>query len=179
MGPFRLHSTDTEKPSLPSVLTHGALDWRRVRKIQPSSFGTLLAKQVYSGVHCCFSNSNLLTVALSLRGHRDQVTSVHFIANESTQPSTSSGSNNDLLLTTSKDTFMKLWDLSTQHCIQTVVAHRSEIWSLDLDLERDLILTGAAEGELKAWKIDREAISAGLKETEFGEVCPQSFIKVN
>ena len=72
---------------------------------------------------------------------------------------------------------MKLWDLSTQHCIQTVVAHRSEIWSLALDLERDLILTGAAEGEVKAWKLDREAISAGLKETESGEVCSHCFVQ--
>jgi U3 small nucleolar RNA-associated protein 12 len=74
------------------------------------------------------------------------------------------------MLTSSKDTFMKLWDLSTQHCIQTIVAHRSEIWTMDVDREQNLILTGSAEGEMTAWSIDHNALSMGLKETETGEV---------
>lgn len=65
---------------------------------------------------------------------------------------------------------MKLWDLSTQHCVQTLVAHRSEIWGMDHGLEQDLIFTGSGEGELKAWKIDTNALSKGLEETETGEV---------
>jgi U3 small nucleolar RNA-associated protein 12 len=76
-----------------------------------------------------------------------------------------------MLLTTSKDTFMKIWDLSTQHCIQTVVAHRADVWSLDVDVDQDLIFTGSGDGEVKAWKMDREVLSGGLKETETGEVC--------
>ena len=75
-----------------------------------------------------------------------------------------------LLLTTSKDTYMKLWDLSTQHCVQTIVAHRSEICSMDVDPDQDLVFTGSGEGEMKAWRIDHEALEAGLKETETGEV---------
>ena len=65
---------------------------------------------------------------------------------------------------------MKLWDLSTQHCIQTIVAHRSEVWSMAISQERDLVFTGSGEGELKAWKVDRKAMAEGLKETETGEV---------
>lgn len=65
---------------------------------------------------------------------------------------------------------MKLWDLSTQHCVQTVVAHRAEVWSLGLNLEQDLLLTGSNEGELKAWKIESDALMDGIKESENGEV---------
>ena len=65
---------------------------------------------------------------------------------------------------------MKLWDLSTQHCIQTIVAHRSEIWSMDTNGDQDLVFTGSGEGELKAWRIDHKALADGLKETETGEV---------
>lgn len=36
--------------------------------------------------------------------------------------------------------------------------------------EQDLILTGGGEGELKAWKIDRDALSEGLRENDSGEV---------
>jgi U3 small nucleolar RNA-associated protein 12 len=74
------------------------------------------------------------------------------------------------LLTSSKDTFLKLWDLTTHHCIQTVVAHRSEVWSLDVNPDQDLIFSGSGEGEVKAWRIDKESLREGLSETETGEV---------
>ncbi|KAK7695479.1 hypothetical protein QCA50_000115 [Cerrena zonata] len=106
-----------------------------------------------------------------LRGHRDQITAIQFIeAVSSTAPSTSSGTSTGFLITSSKDTFLKLWDLSTQHCVQTVVAHRSEIWTLAVDSEEALVLTGSSEGEMKAWRLDHEAMAAGLHETESGEV---------
>lgn len=41
---------------------------------------------------------------------------------------------------------------------------------MDLDLEQDLVFTGSGEGELKAWRIDHEALVQGLRETESGEV---------
>lgn len=76
----------------------------------------------------------------------------------------------DYLITSSKDTLAKLWDLSTQHCVQTIVAHPSEVWTLDVNSEQDLIFTGGGEGELKAWRIDQQALAEGLKESETGEV---------
>ncbi|KAA1466214.1 WD-repeat-containing protein [Dentipellis sp. KUC8613] len=106
-----------------------------------------------------------------LRGHRDQITAIRFLSNvSSSMPSTSTATNAGFVLTSSKDTFVKLWDLSTQHCIQTIVAHRAEVWSLDLSKEGDIFFTGSGEGEMKAWKIDHEILGSGLKETETGEV---------
>ncbi|OBZ76824.1 putative WD repeat-containing protein C3D6.12 [Grifola frondosa] len=106
-----------------------------------------------------------------LRGHRDQITAIRFVRpSSSAAPSTSTGAALGFLLTSSKDSFMKLWDLATQHCIQTIVAHRSEVWTMDVDEEQQLIFTGSSEGELKAWRIDHEALAQGLRETENGEV---------
>ncbi|KAJ7699976.1 WD-repeat-containing protein [Mycena rosella] len=105
-----------------------------------------------------------------LRGHRDQVTALQFITTSDNLPSTSTASATGLLLSASKDTFLKLWDLSTQHCVQTIVAHRSEIWTMNVDPEQNLVFTGSGEGELKAWKLDHEAFAEGLKETETGEI---------
>src|SRR5882724_3099878 len=90
---------------------------------------------------------------------------------ESPSTSTAQATSPGFLVTSSKDTFLKLWDLSIRHCVQTVVAHRAEIWTLDLDQNGITIFTGSAEGELKAWKIDRTAMQDGLKETDTGEVC--------
>ncbi|PFH51427.1 hypothetical protein AMATHDRAFT_74976 [Amanita thiersii Skay4041] len=105
-----------------------------------------------------------------LRGHRDQVTTIRFLDPTDDLPSTSKTSASGFLLTTSKDTFMKLWDISTQHCIQTLVAHRSEVWAMDLSPDQGIILTGSGEGELKAWVLNMEALHGGLKESEDGEV---------
>jgi len=41
---------------------------------------------------------------------------------------------------------------------------------MDVDQEQSLVFTGSGEGELKAWRIDHEALAEGLKETESGEV---------
>ncbi|KAK0206513.1 WD40-repeat-containing domain protein [Desarmillaria ectypa] len=105
-----------------------------------------------------------------LRGHRDQITAIHFLKMADNLPSTSNASLSGFLLTISKDTFLKFWDLSTQHCVQTVIAHRSDIWAMDLNTNQNLIFTGSGEGELKAWKIDHDVLLEGLKETESGEV---------
>ena len=130
-----------------------------------------LFKWVHQYSRRLFSEFDLHFVRL--RGHRDQITAIRFLdvdsldaPSTSTAPKASSG----FLLTSSKDTFLKLWDLSTHHCVQTIVAHRAEIWSLELDPTGNTIFTGSAEGELKAWKLDREAMKEGLKENETGEV---------
>jgi U3 small nucleolar RNA-associated protein 12 len=75
-----------------------------------------------------------------------------------------------MLVTSAKDTFLKLWDLATQHCIQTTIAHRSEIWSLAVDSEQSLIFTGSGEGELKAWRIDHDAVGDESPGTENDQV---------
>jgi len=41
----------------------------------------------------------------------------------------------DQLLSSSKDSLVKLWDLQTQHCVETLVGHRSEVWSIDLKFD--------------------------------------------
>lgn len=41
---------------------------------------------------------------------------------------------------------------------------------MDFSPQQNLIFTGSGEGDLKAWKIDYDAVAAGLKTTESGEV---------
>ena len=48
--------------------------------------------------------------------------------------------------TSSKDGVVKLWDLETQHCFQTIVGHRSEVWSLEIMKGETRLLTAAGEG---------------------------------
>ncbi|KIK30585.1 hypothetical protein PISMIDRAFT_639068 [Pisolithus microcarpus 441] len=104
-----------------------------------------------------------------LRGHRNEVTGIRFLVPHAT-PSTSTDSLSSILLTVSKDTLMKVWDLSTQHCMQTVVAHRAEIWSMAVSPDQNYLFTGSNDGDLKAWRINYEAMAGGLRESESGEI---------
>lgn len=106
-----------------------------------------------------------------LKGHRGAVTSITFLPHP-TQPATT---HPGYLLTTSKDTYLKLWDLSTQHCVQTVVVGRGEVTSCAVQEEgeedgRYIAVTGSGDGEVKAWSIAKIGLAEGLKENEDGEV---------
>ncbi|CAE6412043.1 unnamed protein product [Rhizoctonia solani] len=109
-----------------------------------------------------------------LRGHRDQITSISFVPPSviTNAPSSSTSESSAYLVTVAKDTFLKLWDLSTQHCVQTQVAHRSEIWSMEINKNEGklFILTGSGDGEVKAWSLDGAVLQNGLVQTENGEI---------
>lgn len=61
------------------------------------------------------------------------------------------------LVTCSKDKFLRVWDLETQHCLQIVGGHRSEIWSLDVDPNGRFLVSGSADPELRFYHIRHEA----------------------
>ncbi|KAI9595716.1 WD40-repeat-containing domain protein [Syncephalis fuscata] len=83
-----------------------------------------------------------------LRGHRDMITAVKFL----------SIGRDGYLISTGKDTLLKLWDLTTQHCLETHVAHRGEIWSMDIDETAMLMVTASVDAELKAWHLNGELL---------------------
>lgn len=101
-----------------------------------------------------------------LRGHTDQITSLHFLF-PSPELLTSSGLNehSGFLLTTGKDALIKVWDLSSQHCIETHVAQSNgECWSLGLSPDQGGCITAGNDGELRVWSIDEAAMMEISKE---------------
>lgn len=100
------------------------------------------------------------------------------------EPSTSAGGavagGAGYLLSTSKDGLLKLWDLGLQHCVETVVPGKGELWSLavaqdvPLGLAGDvgddvdshggaLVLTGSAEGEMRVWQLSARVLAQGVR----------------
>jgi U3 small nucleolar RNA-associated protein 12 len=61
------------------------------------------------------------------------------------------------LVTCSKDKFMRVWDLDTQHCLQIVGGHHSEIWSMDVDPSEKFLVSGSADPELRVFRIRQSA----------------------
>ena len=51
-----------------------------------------------------------------LKGHKGPVTKCQFLRDR------------NVLVTSSKDTLVKFWDLDIQHCFNTIGAHMTEVW---------------------------------------------------
>ena len=97
-----------------------------------------------------------------MRGHKDQITSIRFLPKlllgRKSKETTSSG----YLLSSSKGTLLKLCDLSTQHCMESTVAHRSEVWDFDISKDEKMLMTGSNDLKFKVWTIDRDVLAKGL-----------------
>lgn len=106
-----------------------------------------------------------------LRGHKDEITSLNFLAPEEFQTSNDDISTpQDFLLSTSKDALIKLWDLSTQHCVETHVTQTNgECWALGLTRDGTGFITAGNDGELKVWSINEAAMKEKLNANAVGE----------
>ncbi|KAI9813074.1 MAG: hypothetical protein M1827_004294 [Pycnora praestabilis] len=106
-----------------------------------------------------------------LRGHKDQITALHFLQSPSEQEleenrgsyggvaaqhdRTEDGDQEGFLLTTGKDALIKIWDISSQHCIETHVAQTNgECWTMGVSPDGSGCITAGNDGELKIWTID-------------------------
>ncbi|KAK9375039.1 quinon protein alcohol dehydrogenase-like superfamily [Lipomyces chichibuensis] len=90
-----------------------------------------------------------------LRSHKDQITGLEFIASMGDDVETAVDEDmitSNWLISTSKDGFIKLWDLASQHCIETHVAHRGECWALTFN--NGVCMTAGGESEIKVWQLN-------------------------
>ncbi|KAJ2727197.1 beta transducin [Coemansia sp. Benny D115] len=90
-----------------------------------------------------------------LRGHKDEITGIAFVQDPSQDvESAINASAQGYIITSSKDTLVKLWDLRARHCVQTLVTHRSEVWSLAVSPDGRLLVTGTSDMDLRVWTMD-------------------------
>ncbi|GAO19128.1 uncharacterized protein UV8b_02039 [Ustilaginoidea virens] len=108
-----------------------------------------------------------------LRGHKDQVTGLFFIEPEPQiedevgsvgvtldQDTSSDG----FLLTTGKDSLLKLWDLSSRHCVETHISQTNgECWALGVSPDLSGCITAGNDGEMKVWSLNAEGLSASSR----------------
>lgn len=103
-----------------------------------------------------------------LRGHKGEITGLQFLhPSKATQEDGVDGEDTEMdtdqafLLSTSKDALVKIWDVNSQHCIETHVAQTNgECWSLGVSPDGSSCMTAGNDGELRVWSIDL----AGLRQ---------------
>ncbi|KAJ3497056.1 hypothetical protein NLG97_g2192 [Lecanicillium saksenae] len=107
-----------------------------------------------------------------LRGHKDQVTGLCFIEPEAeVQDEDGSramvldgdNSSDGFLLTTGKDSLLKLWDLSSRHCIETHISQTNgECWALGVSPGLDGCITAGNDGEMKVWSLNIDGLAKSV-----------------
>lgn len=118
-----------------------------------------------------------------LRSHRDQVTGLIFaspstgneeavddVQSEKTLVNEEEESDR-FLISTAKDGLIKLWDLETQYCIETHIAHKSECWALDKHDGR--LVTSGSGTDVAVWNLQLDE-AEGSKITQLGQLTKQS-----
>ena len=94
-----------------------------------------------------------------LRGHKGQITSLYFLYVQG-KPHDFEENVPNFIVSASKDSLIKVWDLSTQYCVETHVAQSNgECWALGLSADQSGLLSGGNDGELKAWAINHGALA--------------------
>ena len=74
--------------------------------------------------------------------------------------------NNDaMVVSSSKDKLLKVWELSTQHCVQTCVGHRGEVWAFDVSPDEDRLITGSSDSQMRVWTVNSTATAPSLPAT--------------
>lgn len=67
------------------------------------------------------------------------------------------------LVSPSKDKYLRVWDLETQHCVQTVSGHHSEIWSIDVDPDERYLVSGSGDSELRFYSIKNDLVDGKME----------------
>lgn len=111
-----------------------------------------------------------------LRGHKDQVTGLRFIepsiqtedeVTHQTMQLDGEEQGDGFLLTSGKDSLIKLWDLSSRHCVETHVAQTNgECWALGVSPDLNGCITAGNDGELKVWSLDTAGISSAARQVD-------------
>lgn len=103
-----------------------------------------------------------------LRGHKDQITGLKFLqigtgaADEEEDDALAPAVGDEgpvFLLSTSKDSLIKIWDVNSQHCIETHVAQTNgECWAMGVSPDGNGCITAGNDGEIKVWTIDQDGL---------------------
>lgn len=110
-----------------------------------------------------------------LRGHHDAVTGIAFLqpaarGEEPAEP-------RSYVASVSKDGLLKLWDLSLQHCVSTVVSGDEQLWSMAVSYAHydaaaavgepgaggPLLVTGGSSGSVRLWEVSDAALRSGIQ----------------
>uniref|UniRef100_A0A336KWX1 CSON000766 protein n=1 Tax=Culicoides sonorensis TaxID=179676 RepID=A0A336KWX1_CULSO len=81
----------------------------------------------------------------------------------------------NIVVSCSKDTQIKFWDIETQFCFKTIVDHRNEVWGISLMRYDSFLVTASSDTSLRVYNIEDNDISTTTVNTvESGDLMDDS-----
>ncbi|CAI5756882.1 unnamed protein product [Candida verbasci] len=111
-----------------------------------------------------------------LKGHKGPIHGLQFLSQQ--EKKDGSDDLDDYLISCSKDGLIKLWELKSQQCIETHLAHSNECWTMGINKGQNLLITSGNKDQVKVWDLDLSK-EDGLKIQEKGEMEKQSKARAN
>ncbi|TNN18916.1 WD repeat-containing protein isoform 1 [Schistosoma japonicum] len=59
-----------------------------------------------------------------------------------------------ILISSAQDSFIKFWDLKTQHCFATLTGHPGPVWDFSLAHHDEILVSGTNDQNLRVWRIN-------------------------
>lgn len=106
------------------------------------------------------------TGLFKLKGHKGPISGLEFLSEKYSEENVDEIE--DYLLSCSRDGLIKLWELKSQQCIETHLAHSNECWSMGINETKDLVITSGNKDQVKVWSLDI-LLEDGSKISERGE----------
>lgn len=76
----------------------------------------------------------------------------------------------DVFVSSSKDGLVRIYDIDTQHCLQTLAGHRAEVWAMCIDPTHSLLFTGSVDAEVRVFKFIDGSEGNSEAETDTSDV---------
>ena len=96
-------------------------------------------------------NISTLQCTVTLNGHDNWVRSLSFITSSSTSSSGGDKRGKPFCLSVSDDKQMKIWDLESQRCTRTILAHSHFISSISISPTSNKVATGGIDMQVNIW----------------------------
>lgn len=93
---------------------------------------------------------NSETGIFRLMAHNDMVTSLKLV---NRSPAA-------VIISASKDGLVRVHDIESQHCLQTLVGHHAEIWAMDIDPLQRFIVTGSIDADLRVYRFQSNSTAS-------------------
>ncbi|RLV93993.1 U3 small nucleolar RNA-associated protein 12 [Spathaspora sp. JA1] len=88
-----------------------------------------------------------------LKGHKGPISGIQFLSEVYNEENVDELE--DYLLSCSRDGLIKLWELKSQQCIETHLAHSNECWAMAVEPKaQDMIITSGNKDQVKVWNLD-------------------------
>jgi U3 small nucleolar RNA-associated protein 13 len=71
------------------------------------------------------------------------------------------------IVSTASDGIIKIWDIKSNECVNTIEGHTDKIWAMTLSKDESRLITAAADSEIHIWKdCTAEDVSQKRKEEQ-------------